>query len=134
MVGPMSNYAAPQQLVETLPYRVKPKKGRSLLDVAAVHSFAKEYREKMRGKWVNTERLGGFCLLMKRQVLDRIGTPNIDKWTDLSLFDTDILSVKARQAGFTLSCCRDLFVHHFGTRTFSHGAPVDNTQRAKTHS
>jgi hypothetical protein len=60
--------------------------------------------------------------LLKRHVLERIGTPNIEKWTDLSLFDTDILSVKARQAGFTLACCRDLFVHHFGTRVFSHGA------------
>jgi hypothetical protein len=39
----------------------------------------------------------------------------------LSLFDTDILSSKARQAGFALACCRDCFVHHFGTRTFAHG-------------
>jgi GT2 family glycosyltransferase len=130
MVGPMSNYAAPQQLVETVPYRVKPRKkaaGRFsaneiLVDVSAVNAFAREYREKMKGKWMETERLGGFCLLLKRHVLDRIGTPNIEKWTDLSLFDTDILSVKARQAGFTLACCRDLFIHHFGTRTFSHGA------------
>ena len=52
--------------------------------------------------------------------MERIGLPKLEKWTDLSLFDTDILSVKARQAGFTLACCRDLFVHHFGTRTFSH--------------
>jgi hypothetical protein len=139
MVGPMSNYAAPPQLVEMVPYRVKPRKkaaGRFsanevLVDVSAVNAFAREYREKMKGKWVETERLGGFCLLLKRHVLDRIGTPNIEKWTDLSLFDTDILSVKARQAGFTLACCRDLFVHHFGTRTFSHGAPVNDGQQNK---
>jgi hypothetical protein len=49
---------------------------------------------------------------------------NLDKWTDLSLFDTDILSAKTRQAGFTLACCRDLFIHHFGTRTFSQGRPA----------
>jgi O-antigen biosynthesis protein len=29
MVGPMSNYAPVGQLVETVPYRVKPKKGKS---------------------------------------------------------------------------------------------------------
>ena len=132
MVGPMSNYAAPPQLVETVPYRVKPKKGKSpgrfgasetLVDVAAVNAFAREYREQMKGKWIEVERLGGFCVLLKRQVLDRIGLPRLEKWTDLSLFDTDILSVKAKQVGFTLACCRDLFIHHFGTRTFSHGAP-----------
>ena len=67
-------------------------------------------------------RLGGFCLMIRRAVLDRIGA-KLDQWTDMSLFDTDILSAKARQAGFTLCCCRDLFIHHFGTRTFAHGAP-----------
>jgi len=41
---------------------------------------------------------------------------------DLSFFDTDILSIKAREAGYGLALCRDLFVHHFGTRTFSHGS------------
>ncbi len=132
MVGPMSNYAAPPQLVESVPYRVKPKRSQPaarfgnsepLVDVTAVNAFAREFRESTKGKWMEVDRLGGFCVLVKRQVLDRIGLVNLDKWTDLSLFDTDILSVKARQAGFTLACCRDLFIHHFGTRTFSHGAP-----------
>jgi hypothetical protein len=54
-------------------------------------------------------RLGGFLL-------------DDSPWTDMSPFDTDILSAKACEAGFTLCCC-DLFIHHFGTRTFAHGAP-----------
>jgi len=134
MVGPMSNYAPMAQHVSTVPYRVKPKRAKtarqfvqaeSLLDVDSMHAFAHEYREEMKGKWIEVERLGGFCLLLKREVLDRIGLVNLEKWTDLSLFDTDILSAKARQAGYTLACCRDLFIHHFGTRTFSHGAPTN---------
>jgi hypothetical protein len=56
-------------------------------------------------------------------VLDEVGTKQ-NEWSDLSLFDTDILSSKAREAGFKLCCCRDLFIHHFGTRTFAHGAPT----------
>jgi O-antigen biosynthesis protein len=70
------------------------------------------------------ERLGGFCLLIKREVLDKIGNA-LDEWSDLSLFDTDILSSKAKEAGYTMAVCRDLFVHHFGTRTFAHGPKVD---------
>jgi GT2 family glycosyltransferase len=129
--GPMSNYAAPPQLVESVPYRIGPKKlgrldGRQgasgvLVDVEAVHQFAVEFHEKNRGKWLESERLGGFCLLLKREALQRIGP--LDPWTDLDLFDSDILSSKARQAGYTLACCRDLFIHHFGARTFAHGAP-----------
>ena len=133
MTGPMSNYAAPPQLVETVPYRFGPKRGlrettdssdtNHLIDVEAVNRFAGEFREKNRGKWLETDRLGGFCLLLKRQVLKKIEEHGrLDEWSDLSLFDTDILSSKARQAGFTLACCRDLFIHHFGTRTFAHGA------------
>jgi GT2 family glycosyltransferase len=127
LVGPMSNYAAPPQLVETVPYRVGPKKGSRmrggagewLVETEAVHAFAKEFREQHKGKWVEAERLGGFCLLLKRAVLDRIG-PLDEK--GLGLFDTDVLSIKARRAGYSLAVCRDLFVHHFGTRTFAHGA------------
>jgi GT2 family glycosyltransferase len=131
MAGPMSNYAAPPQLVETVPYRVGPKKTSRLegrhggsdvhVDVEAVGNFAIYFRETNKGKWVEAERLGGFCLALKKEVLTRIGS--LDQWTDLSLFDTDILSAKAKQAGYTLAVCRDLFVHHFGARTFASGAP-----------
>ena len=135
MAGPMSNYAAPPQLVETGPYRVGPLKGSRfygnlrasevLVNVDEVHSFAKQFRESHKGRWLPVDRLGGFCLLLKRQVLTKIGV-ELEPWTDLSLFDTDILSSKARQAGFTLACCRDCFVHHFGMRTFAHGAAALN--------
>jgi O-antigen biosynthesis protein len=132
VVGPMSNYAAPPQLVDAVPYRcgrrqrairpyVNGQAERSLVDVTAVHRFAAEWRDRHRGCWIEVERLGGFCLLIKRSALDRL-RPG-DEWSDLGIFDTDALSVKARQAGLTLACCKDLFVHHFGTRTFAHGAP-----------
>jgi len=97
----------------------------ALIDAAAVTDFARKFRDEQRGKWVEAERLGGFCLLIKRQVLKKIEQfGSLDEWSGLGLFDTDILSVKARQAGFTLACCRDLFIHHFGTRVFAQGAPI----------
>jgi GT2 family glycosyltransferase len=137
MAGPMSNYAAPPQLVDSVPYRIGPKKstaanddGNWLVDVSAVEVFARQWREENRPKWFETQRLGGFCLLMKRDVLKRIG--HLREAGDLALFDTDILSAKARQAGFTLVVCKDLFVHHFGTRTFAHGAPATPADQAKT--
>jgi O-antigen biosynthesis protein len=139
MIGPMSNYAAPPQLVEGVPYRIGPKKSPRMpsspassewsIDVSGVEAFALKLREEQRGKWVKTERLGGFCLLVKQSVLERIGP--LSQWSDLGLFDTDILSTKARQAGFTLACCCDLFIHHFGTRTFAHGAPHSESDKTK---
>src|ERR1017187_1855512 len=104
MVGPMSNTAAPPQLVETVPYRIfastrktPANPGGSLVDVAAVEKFAVEFRKQHQTDWVYSERLGGFCLLVKREVMGKIGKA-LDEWTDLSLFDSDILSSKAKQA------------------------------------
>lgn len=141
LVGPMSNYAAPPQLIEeTVPYRIGPRKGSRLpannqdllVDVAAVESFAREIAVKYKGKCLPADRLGGFCLLVKRQLLKRIEqSESPDQWSDLGLFDTDFLSVKARQYGFGLAVCRDLFIHHFGTRTFSAGAPKTNNKPAE---
>jgi GT2 family glycosyltransferase len=80
MVGPTSNYAAPPQLVENVPYRIGPRRGcapdasaqERLVDVSAVERFACEYREEHKGKWVQAERLGGFCLLLKRDVFGKL--------------------------------------------------------------
>jgi GT2 family glycosyltransferase len=129
MTGPMSNYASPPQLVEAVPYRVGPRKTIDshsavdpLVDVAAVQTFAMEFTQENKSKYLKTDRLGGFCLLMKREMIKQIG-PDLDKFTDLGLFDSDILSAKARQAGFNLAVSSDIFIHHFGTRTFMHTAP-----------
>jgi hypothetical protein len=35
-----------------------------------------------------------------------------------------ILSARARQPGYMLACCRDLYIHHFGSRIFAQGAPT----------
>jgi GT2 family glycosyltransferase len=131
MVGPMSNYAAPPQLVEAVPYRIGAKAGQrskgtanaldAVVNVEAVNTFAKEWRDKNRGKWSEVDRLGGFCLLLKREILARVGP--LDEVSDLGLFDTDVLSMRARRSGYTLACCKDLFIHHFGSRAFAHAAP-----------
>jgi GT2 family glycosyltransferase len=127
LVGPMSNYALPPQLVEHVPYRLG-SRGRSSdngvsiytpEEVAAVDKFACEWRDKNHGSWMEVDHLGGFCLLIKRQVLEQIGT--LQGTTGLNVFDTDALCQRARQAGFMLACCRDLFIHNFGSRSFGQG-------------
>jgi len=35
------------------------------------------------------------------------------------MFDDDDLAERARRAGFSLAVAHDLFVHHFGSRTFA---------------
>ncbi len=132
VVGPMSNYASPPQWVETVPYHLAPKKAveesgsalvtDGLLDVREVEQFSRAWREEHRGKWMETEQLGGFCLLIKRDVLTKLGS--LVTQAGLNVFDTEALCRRIRQAGYSLAVCRDLFIHHFGSRTFAHGGPA----------
>lgn len=55
----------------------------------------------------------GFCLLVRRSVLDAVG--GID--TTLPGGDDIDLSIRLRQAGYTLVCDRRSFVYHYGYRT-----------------
>ena len=104
LVGPVSNCGAPPQLVEPVAYRVGPKKslgsaGKAgsnwLVDVAAIDSFASTWRLEHKNKWKEADSLGGFCLLIKRAALDRIGP--LDKAVELGVFDFPVLSCKARE-------------------------------------
>ncbi len=54
---------------------------------------------------------------MKRAVYDAIG--GLDERFGLGFFDDDDLAERARRAGFELAVAHDLFVHHFGSRTFA---------------
>ena len=112
LVGPMSNYAAPPQLVEDVPYR----------DLDAMHAFAGRWREQYRGRWFTAGKLSGFCLLMTRAVYRAVG--GLDERFGLGFFDDDDLAVRARRAGFELAVAMDVFVHHFGSRTFA-GSGID---------
>jgi glycosyltransferase involved in cell wall biosynthesis len=107
LVGPMSNYAPPPQLVENVPYR----------DLSELHLFARAWRDRNRGKWMRVPKLSGFCILMKRAVYQAIG--GLDEQFGLGFFDDDDLAQRARRAGFELAVAGDLFVHHFGSRTFA---------------
>ena len=49
LVGPMSNYATPSQLVEDVPYR----------DLDQMHAFARRWRDEHCGKWFTVPKLSG---------------------------------------------------------------------------
>ncbi len=103
----MTNYAAPPQLVQDVRYR----------DLDEMRAFARRWRAEHRGQWFTAPKLSGFCLLMKRAVYEAIG--GLDERFALGFFDDDDLAIRARQAGFELAVAHDLFVHHFGGRTFA---------------
>jgi cephalosporin hydroxylase/GT2 family glycosyltransferase len=115
LAGPMSNYVSPPQLVENVPYT----------DMGSMHSFASEWRAQHRGKWFEASKLSGFCVLIKRGVYEAVG--GLDERFGIGFFDDDDLGLRVRKAGFRLAVAQDLFVHHFGSRTFV-GAGINAEQ------
>ena len=103
----MSNHASPPQLVEGVPYR----------GLGEMQEFAARWRDEHRGQWFTAGKLSGFCLLVKRAVYETVG--GLDERFGLGLFDDDDLAIRARGAGFELAVAHDLFIHHFGSRTFA---------------
>ena len=102
MAGPMSNRALPQQLVPTVPYA----------NLDEMHRFAARWRREHRGKWFKTERLSGFCMLIKRRVIEAVG--EFGERSGLDAFED--LAARAPRAGFDLAVTMDLFVYRQGCR------------------
>jgi GT2 family glycosyltransferase/tetratricopeptide (TPR) repeat protein/2-polyprenyl-3-methyl-5-hydroxy-6-metoxy-1,4-benzoquinol methylase len=106
IVGPLTNYAVGRQLIE-VPYR----------SLAELDGFAWELGKQRRGESAGTGMIVGFCLLTRRDVLDRIGL--LDEAFGMGTFEDTDLCFRAVRAGYRLLVCRDAFVHHFGSRTIA---------------
>ena len=111
LVGPMSNYARPPQLVPEVPYA----------DLDGMHRFARRWRAEHRGQWFTAAMLSGFCLLLTRAARDVVG--GLDEGFGPGFCDDDDLCLRARRAGLDLAVAHDLFVHHYGSRTIDAVVP-----------
>lgn len=104
MTGPVSNAATPEQTVEA-----------TYADAEEMLAFARGHAARFAGQARERDRLSGFCLLVRREVLDAVGA--FDERFGLGFFEDDDLSLRARKAGYRLMVAHDVFVHHDGSRT-----------------
>jgi GT2 family glycosyltransferase/Flp pilus assembly protein TadD len=115
IVGPMSNYVSGPQLVEEASYG----------NEAEMAAFAAQWAEENSGQIEPIMRVVGFCLLARREVIDRIG--GLDERFGSGNFEDDDLCIRAARVGYEASVARDVFIHHAGSQTFK-GAKIDYRQ------
>lgn len=102
MVGPVTNYIGGDQRIE-VPYT----------EIADMHEFARLYNVSNPSKWVKTDRLIGFCLLFRRELLERTGY--LDEGYEVGNYEDDDFNIRVRLQGYSLVMAQDAFIHHFGS-------------------
>jgi len=102
MIGPRSNYVSGAQLVPDVSYK----------DLGGLEQYAVDFTHRHSGQLRKTVRLVGFCMFIRREVIDRIGS--IDASFGKFGFEDDDYTWRAHLAGFTAAIADDVFVHHTG--------------------
>lgn len=111
IVGPVSNnISGPQQIAATY------------TDLSCLDGFAWDWGKKHDRQSHDEARLVGFCMLMKRELINQIGT--MDERFGIGCFEDDDYCRRAKAAGYRTVIAVDSFVHHFGSRSFI-GSGVD---------
>jgi GT2 family glycosyltransferase len=102
MVGPVTNYISGDQQI-AVPY----------VDIADMHPFARMNNRSDASRWCRTDRLTGFCLLFRRELLEGIGY--FDEGYEIGNFEDDDYNIRVRLLGRSLVMAQDSFIHHFGS-------------------
>lgn len=105
-VGPVTNYIGSEQQIE-VPYQ----------EIAEMWGFAAAYNRKDPQRWRRTDRLAGFCLLMRRETVMRTGY--FDEGYRVGNYEDDDWMIRLRLQGLKLMIAGDTFIHHFGSQTMN---------------
>ena len=114
IVGPMTNHVVGPQLVKPVSYDIDSLEG--------LEEFAAAHTRKYAGQIKKLARVVGFCMLIKREVIEAIG--GLDERYGLGNFEDDDFSLRSVAAGYGSCIAKDCYIHHFGNRTFV-GAQID---------
>lgn len=109
-VGPVTNSCSNGQAIP-IPYTT----------IDEMQEFAKVFNNTDPKKWELRYKLIGYCMLIKRKVVDEIGI--LDERFSPGNFEDDDYCLRMRNAGYILLLCKDTFIHHYGSISF--GANYD---------
>ena len=112
LVGPVTNRMNGMQQVSAVDYDVDTLDG--------LEEFSTKLMMENSSSQTRTLRLGGFCLLIKRELLSRIG--GLDIRFDGGFYEFNDFSMRAHMAGYECLIARGCYVHYHAEGT---GAVID---------
>ena len=106
IAGPMTNeIAGPQRLGET-----------SYRNLEELEQFARAFKRENAGRRIPVDRVVGFCMLFTRELMELVG--ELDENFGTGNFEDDDYCLRAALAGFGCVIAGDVFIHHYGSRSF----------------
>ncbi len=111
LVGPLTNSITGIQKLEKVDYDEDSCEG--------LDSFAKQLTGSLRGKMQESIWLVGFALLIRDDVVERLG--GLDESFGQGNYEDTDYCLRAFLGGYASVIAADSFVHHFGSRSFAAG-------------
>jgi GT2 family glycosyltransferase len=78
--------------------------------------FAAHYNQSNPTQWEERLKLVGYCMLIKKSVVNEIGL--LDEQFSPGNYEDDDYSLRIRKAGYKNMLCKDTFIHHIGSISF----------------
>ncbi|MEJ8552663.1 glycosyltransferase [Tepidibacter sp. Z1-5] len=104
-VGPVSNSCPYYQTIPT-----------DYKNLDEMIEFAKKYNLSNENKWEERLKLIGFCMLIKKEIINKVGF--LDEIFTPGNYEDDDYSIRIKRAGYKLILCKDTFIHHYGGTSF----------------
>jgi O-antigen biosynthesis protein len=105
IIGPMTNNISGLQQIVDADY-----------SITGLAKYARLFREKNRHRRIPLQRIVGFCMLFRRELIDKVGL--LDESFGTGNFEDDDLCFRAALEGYKNMIAGDVFLHHYGSRSF----------------
>lgn len=121
IVGPISNAVSGVQLDKKAKYKNMPE----------MHKYAKKVRKQNAGETMEFPRVAFLCTLIKREVIDAIG--GLDERFSPGNYEDDDFCLRAQKAGYKAVIAKDVFIHHYGSKSFKAEGEKKYIERLKVN-
>lgn len=106
IAGPMTNHISGPQCDLNANYK----------SISELPHFARSYSKLNAKKWVEYPRITGFCMLIKKELISKIG--GLDPIFGKGNFEDDDFCLRSYLSGFKSVIAGNVFIHHYGGKSF----------------
>ncbi len=121
IIAPVTNYVSGPQLDKDANYD----------SIEKMHEYAAKVAIERENQLLEFPRVAFLCTLIKREVIEKIG--GLDERFSPGNFEDDDFCLRAQLAGFKTIIAKDVFIHHFGSKSFKKDGSKAYNERIETN-